>query len=105
MIRSIIDIFEELEATAGSNAKKDILNTHKENKLLKRVFIAAQDPYVVYYVNKFKVPHAVADSDSEDITVKTFLDIISEKLSTREVTGNAAKALPMIMVNSAMLRQ
>ena len=105
MIRSIIDIFEELEATAGSNAKKDILNTHKENKLLKRVFIAAQDPYVVYYVNKFKVPHAVADSDSEDITVKTFLDIISEKLSTREVTGNAAKELVVHMFSKMTDRE
>ena len=53
---SVISILEELEATSGSNAKHDILELHKDNELLKRVFVAAQDPYTVYYVSKFKMP-------------------------------------------------
>ena len=105
MNKSIIDIFEELEAIAGSNAKKEILNNHKENKLLKRVFVAAQDPYIVYYVNKFKMPKGVLSSDSEDITVTVFLDILNEKLSTRNVTGNAAKDLVVHMFSKMTFRE
>lgn len=93
MSRTVIDILEELESTSGKNARIDILEAASKNTLLKRIFVAAQDPYTVYYVNKFKMPKAVADSESEDVTLSVFLDIITEKLSTRAVTGNAAKDL------------
>src|SRR5579884_3376121 len=93
MARTVIDILEELESTSGKLAKIDIMEAARKNELLKRVFVAAQDPYTVYYVNKFKMPKPVKDSDSEDVTVSTFLDIIAERLATRQVTGNAAKDL------------
>ena len=44
-MNSIIDILEELEATPGRNDREDILFSNRHNDLLKRVFIAAQDPY------------------------------------------------------------
>jgi len=92
-MKTVITILEELESTGGSLAKRDILNRHRDLSLLKRVFEAAQDPYTVYYINKFKMPKPAADSDSEDVTLEVFLDIINEKLATRGVTGNAAKDL------------
>ena len=88
----VIDILEELEAIGSRNAKEDILRRNKDNELLKQVFVAAQDPYTVYYVNKFKMPkardHALCSGD--DI-VYSFLNDLLPALSSREVTGNAAK--------------
>lgn len=95
MTRTIIDILEELESTTGSNAKKDILLAARNNTLLKHVFVAAQNPYIVYYVSKFKMPKAITESggrDSDQI-VDHFLKYVLPKLSSREVTGNNAKAL------------
>lgn len=105
MNKTVIDVLEELEATAGKNARRDILELNRDNRLLQRVFVAGQDPYTVYYVNKFKMPKPVADSDSEDVTVSTFLDIIHERLSTRQVTGNAAKDLVQHMFSKMTERE
>ena len=92
---SVIDVLEELESVSGRNDKESIMRRERSNDLLKRVFVAAQDPYTVYYVNKFKMPpcEAPGNEDLEDHVLKNFLDTIYEKLATREVTGNAAKAL------------
>lgn len=94
MSKTVIDILEELESTAGKNAKRDILELNRNNELLKRVFVAGQDPYTVYFVNKFKAPpplkKQVADDDK---SLTAFLDTVLPQLSSREVTGNAAKEL------------
>lgn len=95
MSRSVIDILEELEATPGKLAKIDIMEAARKNELLKRVFIAALDPYVVYYVNKFKVgkPGVPSHEISDDEFLEDFLDMLRDQLATRKVTGNAAKEL------------
>lgn len=94
MGNTVINILEELESTSGSNAKKDILAVNSKNKLLKQVFIAAQDPYVVYYVNKFKMPKpATVAGESHDHVIDRFLTLTLPKLSSRTVTGNEAKNL------------
>lgn len=93
MARTVIDILEELESTSGSNAKKDILQAARNNDLLKRVFAAAQDPYTVYYVNKFKMPKPSQPRTDNDLLVEDFLSNVLPKLSSRQVTGNDAKAL------------
>lgn len=92
MSKTVIDILEELEATAGSLAKRDILTENSDNELLKRVFVAAQDPYTVYYVNKFKMPPPREDvGDDDDARLEVFLAGINTLLATRQLTGNAAK--------------
>ena len=93
MARTVIDILEELESTSGSNAKKEILQAARNNDLLKRVFAAAQDPYTVYYVNKFKMPRPGAVMKDRDAALSKFLDTVLARLASREVTGNEAKAL------------
>jgi len=93
MARTVIDILEELESTSGSNAKKDILQAARHNDLLKRTFIAAQDPYTVYYVKKFKMPKPGVSIADADVLLDKFLTQILPKLSSRQVTGNDAKAL------------
>jgi DNA ligase-1 len=92
MSDTVIDILESLETTAGSNAKRDILKRNCDNELLRRVFAAAQDPYMVYYVNKFKMPQAQASAPvGDDKTLTAFLDVLLPDLSSRKLTGNEAK--------------
>lgn len=94
MYKTVVGVLEELESTTGSIAKRAILDVNRNNKLLKRVFVAAQDPYVVYYVSKFRVPKPVSrDNGGSDLIIERFIDTVLPKLSSREVTGNAAKEL------------
>ena len=92
---TVIDILEQLEATSGSNAKRDILEFNRHNDLLKRVFVAAQDPYIVYYVNRFKMPPVNSSAPSHEISddefLDDFLDFIMNDLATRRITGTTAK--------------
>jgi ATP-dependent DNA ligase len=90
---NVISILEELEGTGGSLAKRQILETNCRHQLLKQVFVAASDPYTVYYVNKFRMPKAAPADDCEldhDEAVEELLKLLS-KLSERALTGNAAK--------------
>jgi ATP-dependent DNA ligase len=57
------------------------------------VFVAAQDPYTVYYVNKFKMPKPGGAMADMDAAVDKFLTTVLVPLSAREVTGNDAKTL------------
>ena len=91
-MESVIDILEALESNNSRNHKEEVLRSNRSNDLLKRVFVAAGDPYTNFYVNKFKMPPALGDAE-DDAVVNEFLDTIYSDLSTRSVTGNAAKAL------------
>jgi len=89
---SIIDILERLESDNSRLFKEELLDNHCNNDLLKRVFVAVGDPYTNFYVNKFKMPPALGIGH-DDTVVEQFLDEIYKSLSTRTVTGNAAKDL------------
>lgn len=89
---STIDILEQLEYNNSRLFKEELLESQVSNDLLKKVFIAAGDPYINYYVNKFKMPKAEGIG-VDDLVLEHFLEDIYEKLSTRKVTGNAAKDL------------
>lgn len=91
MARTVIDILEELESTSGKNARIDILDAARNNKTLKSLFFAAQDPYTVYYVSKFKMPKPAGKALDDDDVVDSFLSDLLPKLSSRTLTGNAAK--------------
>jgi len=105
MTPSTIDILETLESDNSRLFKENLLREMKGDALLKRTFVAASDPYTNYFINKFKCPPPVEDTDSEDVTLKTFLDIIAERLATRQVTGNAAKALVVHMFSKMTARE
>lgn len=91
MAKSVIEILEEVETTSGKNASIEILQVNRKNELLKKAFAAAQDPYTVYYVSKFKMPaHVKSGGPDDDTLLVAFLGLL-EKLSKRELTGNAAK--------------
>lgn len=97
-MKSVIQLLESIEASsgAGSKAEKfDVLSDNLKHPLLSRVFKAAQDPFIVYYITKFKVPKSTVTRDPEhsDDTVRSFLEETLPRLASREVTGNAAKKL------------
>ena len=91
-MKTVIQILEELESVSGRLAKEAILEDNSKNKLLKRALILACDANVPFYVNKFKMPKA-SKGVTGDKTVESFLDIIVDKLASREVKGKAAKEL------------
>ena len=88
---SVIDILEKLESDNSRLFKEELLETHSGNNLLKQVFVIVGDPYINFYVNKFKMPNASNFTPENDVVVSNFLAFITESLSTRHVTGNAAK--------------
>ena len=87
---SVIDILESLESDNSRLFKEELLDTHSDNELLKRVFVAVGDPYLNFYVNKFKMPPAEG-MGHDDMVLDQFLDGVYENLSTRKKTGNAAR--------------
>jgi DNA ligase-1 len=91
-MESVIDILEALESDNSRLFKEEVLRKNRSNDLLKRVFVAAGDPYTNFFVNKFKMPPPCGVGDDDEI-LENFLEEIYEKLSTRSVTGNAAKDL------------
>lgn len=90
---SVIDILEQLESTPGRLDKEEIMDTHSDNELLKRIFVAACDPYVDYGVRKFKRPPTVETQlTPDDKQMSAFVDVLLPDLATRVLTGNEAKS-------------
>lgn len=82
---NINQIFEELAAESGKNAKLDILNKYKNNELFKRVCFLALDPFTQFYIRKIpKYRYGAAPT----ISLEQALNALSD-LSSRKVTGNA----------------
>lgn len=79
-------VFEQLAANAGRNFKIDLLKKHKDDVLLERVIFLALDPFTQFYIRKIPQYDQVYKMT---FTLEWALDELS-KLSSREVTGNAA---------------
>jgi len=105
-MESVIDILEALESDNSRLFKEDLLERNRKNELLRRAFIATFDPYVNYYVNKFKTPPALQEEAADDDQVlTTFFDVLLEDLSSRRITGNAAKAAVVSAFGKMTARQ
>lgn len=93
--RSVFELLDELERTQGTNAKRDFLELHSKNDLLKRTFKAAFDPYIVYNVKKFAKPKAMPypGPNEDDTSLRALLDVMLPQLESRAITGNAAKKM------------
>ena len=79
-------ILQELAATSSRLEKEAILSKNKDNDLLKRVIIAAINPYINYYIKQ--IPDF---NGTGDMSLECALDELT-KLSSRAVTGHAAIA-------------
>jgi ATP-dependent DNA ligase len=83
---SILDILNELDNTASTNAKVAIIDREKNNALLKKVFAAAYNPLITYYIKQ--IPE-YKQSSTERNDLQFAIDELSQ-FSSRIVTGNAA---------------
>lgn len=89
----ILNILESLEATTKRSVKEAILETNKNNKLLRDILIATLDPYTNFGVVKFKKIKANVSLSPAEINrlISIFIYDLLPKLAKRELTGNIAK--------------
>jgi len=88
---NILQILDHLGSDTKRGHKLAVLEQHKDNELFMRVVKLALDPYVNFYIKKIP-DHTFRFLEGEGDAHKTLdwaLDALS-KLSTRELTGNAA---------------
>ena len=83
---SILDILNELEATASINAKVAILEREKNNDMLRQVFAAAYNPMITYNIRKIPDYKSVRPTLSDSLELKSAIYGL-KKLSSREYTG------------------
>jgi len=82
----ILNILNELSADNSKLAKLAILKREFKNELLKKVIVAALNPYVTYYIKK--IPDYTAGKCAPDLALSEAIDALGE-LSSRTVTGQA----------------
>lgn len=95
---TITEILDELNIENGSNYKLDILRKYRDNVLLQRVLQMTFDRVKYTYglsANRWLKPGPEKDAvfnDSEvyEVKLEDVLDFMTEKLATREITGNEA---------------
>ncbi|HIE78567.1 MAG TPA: hypothetical protein EYP92_07115 [Candidatus Thioglobus sp.] len=87
-MKSVIEILNELESDNSRLFKINVLEQNLDNKLFERVLKATLDPYTQYYIRKIP-EYPIYESKSKQ-TLDWGLDALVE-LSSRNVTGNAAK--------------
>lgn len=80
-------IFKALEETPSRLAKEAILKQHFADTTFQRVLFLALDPYTQFHLRR--IPSYTCVADGQQITLHQALDEL-QKLSTRQVTGNAA---------------
>lgn len=93
-MKSVLDVLDELESTSGRLAKEEILKREKDNETLKKIFYAALNPYLVFFITKFtrqRPQPAVFEAKQVNSDMVGFLQFLFS-LSRRELIGNAAKS-------------
>lgn len=83
---TIKQIFDEIAAEPGTNAKMEILAKYKDNELLKRVLYLANSKRVKYYIKQ--IPEYPKSNNITSI-LDTAIDKLSE-ISSRKLTGHDA---------------
>ena len=86
---SVTQILKDIKSTAGSNAKKEILQQNSENELLKRILQYGLDPFTPFNIVKVpKVKNRVLAS-GEASRWNAFFDV-ADACASRNLSGNAA---------------
>ena len=87
---TVSEILSQVKNTQGSNAKKSVLNSNRNNTLLQKVLKYGLDPFTPF--NIVKVPKVKARLEfplSEEAGWNEFFKILDE-CASRSITGNAA---------------
>lgn len=87
----ITDVLEEIKSLRGSNAKKALLENHRENEVLKKVLRYGLDPFMPFNIVKVpKVdPGPRALKADESLRWNAFFDV-ANACAQRHITGNTA---------------
>jgi len=83
---SIYQIIQQVASTTGRNDKISILTKHKDNETLKRVLVAALDPFIQYHIRKIP-PYTPG---VQKYSLDQFIDLLNDSIVSRKVTGHAA---------------
>ena len=90
----IIEIIKELNLTNSQNEKIAILNTHKDNELLKKVFYYTYNNLYNYYT---KSVESVTNPKENVQTLESIFPVL-DRIRTRKITGaNAKRALQNVV--------
>jgi hypothetical protein len=93
----IKEIFDEIAAESGNNAKMDILAKYKDNELLRRVLYLANSKRVKFYIKQIPEYTPMIKGHGSDLA-KSLIQL--ELISKREVTGSeASNLLGLILSN------
>ena len=87
---TIKQIFDEIAAESGNNAKVDILRKYSDNELLKKVLYMANSKRVKFYIKR--IPEYTRQIFEPSRDLNWGLNIL-ESISNREVSGNEALTL------------
>lgn len=80
-------IFEQLAATPSRLEKESILRTNVDDVLLRRAIFLALDPYTQFFIRR--IPAYTTNAGEHALTLEQAL-LELQKLSSRQLTGNAA---------------
>lgn len=83
---TIYEIIESIAAIGSTNAKKAILLSHKDNKILKACFYYAYNPRFNYWIKAKTLPRIEGKNDIDSLAF-----VVLNTLINREVTGDAAR--------------
>lgn len=83
---AIYQILNKLAATSKRTEKETVLKANIDNDLLKKVFWAAYNPDITYWIKK--TPVITHNSGTMELSMA--INIVLDRIATREVTGNAA---------------
>lgn len=82
---TILEILDLVASNTKRKFKEDILNQHASNDLLRKVFWAAYNPDLVYWISK----HPKVAGHAGTLTLDTAIDEVLACLATRKLTGAA----------------
>jgi DNA ligase 1 len=85
----VTDILTQIKTTPGSNAKKELLKTHADNEVLRRVLKMGLDPFIPFHVVKVPKVKCRTASRVESDRWNMFFDC-AQICASRSHTGNAA---------------
>lgn len=88
-MKTIYNIFEHIRNESSSNKKLEILESNKDNVLLKEILYRTYNPLINYYITNFDEDLSIYNHD-DLIGVDNIFNIL-DKLSSRQISGNEAR--------------
>lgn len=83
---TILSILDLIASDTKRKHKEAVLETNRNNDLLKKVFKAAYDPFITYWV----AAHPVVETHNATMPLGKAIDSILETVAGRNLTGHAA---------------